>query len=142
MSKFSRFMKQNKVTKKNEMHAVTKFLTDEQGNPLQWEFKHITSQEHDAIRDRCMIDVPITGKPNAFRPKLNTSKYINEMIIASVVDPDLYNAELQNSYSVKEPSELLYAMVDDPGEYQNLGAWVQQFQGFKSLDDKVEEAKN
>ncbi|MDE6985037.1 MAG: hypothetical protein K2O99_10980, partial [Lachnospiraceae bacterium] len=35
------------------------------------------------------------------------------------------------------------AMVDNAGEYQELTVWMQKFQGFtKSLDDKVEEAKN
>ena len=39
--------------------------------------------------------------------------------------------------------ELLYAMVDDAGEYQELSVWMQKFQGFtKSLDEKVDEAKN
>lgn len=41
MSKFSKFMKANKKVKANEMHPVTKSLCDEQGNPLDWEFKHI-----------------------------------------------------------------------------------------------------
>ena len=35
------------------------------------------------------------------------------------------------------------ALVDDSGEYSDLCAWMQKFQGFsKTLDDKVEEAKN
>ena len=65
------------------------------------------------------------------------------MITASTVTPDLYNAELQDSYGVQTPEELVYAMVDDAGEYQELSAWIQKFQGFtKTLDDKVDEAKN
>ena len=41
------------------------------------------------------------------------------------------------------PEELVYAMVDDAGEYQELSVWMQQFQGFtKGFDEKVEEAKN
>ena len=57
--------------------------------------------------------------------------------------PDLYDAELQDSYGVKTPEDLLLAMVDSPGEYNDLAAYVQKFQGFDvSLDDKVQEAKN
>ena len=52
-----------------------------------------------------------------YRPKMQTSKYIQKMIVASVVMPDLYDAELQDSYGVKTPEDLLFAMVDDPGEY-------------------------
>ena len=46
MSKFSRFMKANKVERKNEFHAPTDTLMDENGNPLDWEFKPLTSKEN------------------------------------------------------------------------------------------------
>jgi hypothetical protein len=142
MSKFSQFMKANKKVKENEMHPATTSLCDENGNPLEWEFKHITSRENENIRERCTIEVPVTGKPNMYRPKVQSSKYIQQMIIASVVFPDLYDAELQDSYGVKTPEDLLFAMVDDPGEYNDLAAYVQKFQGFNtSFDDKVDEAK-
>lgn len=143
MSKFSKFMKANKVEKKNEMYAATKSLCDENGKPLEWEFRHITSKENESLRDDCTIDVPVTGKPNMFRPKIQSGKYIQKMITASVVMPDLYDAELQDSYGVSTPEDLLLAMVDDPGEYNELAAFVQGFQGFNvSFNDKVEEAKN
>lgn len=143
MSKFSRFMKSNKIEKENGFYAPTKSLCDENGNPLEWEFKHITSKESDGLRDECTIDVPVTGKPNMFRPKLQSSKYAQKMIAASVVMPDLYDKELQDSYGVTTPEELVLAMVDDPGEYNDLVAFVQKFQGFNvSFEDKVEEAKN
>ena len=143
MSKFARFMKANKVTKNNELHAVTKTLCDENGNALEWEFRHLTSKENEDIRESCTIDVPITGKPNLYRPKLKTSMYIRKLIAASVVSPDLYDAELQDSYGVKTPEDLMLAMVDDPGEYNDLAGYVQKFQGFDtSFEDKVDEAKN
>ena len=143
MSKFSKFMKANKIEKKNEMYAATKSLCDENGKPLEWEFRHITSKENEGLRDDCTIDVPITGKPNLFRPKTQSSKYIQKMIAASVVMPDLYDKELQDSYGVTTPEELLLAMVDDPGEYNDLLSFVQKFQGFNvSFNDKVDEAKN
>ncbi|CUP26058.1 XkdN-like protein [Flavonifractor plautii] len=143
MSKFAKFMKENKVAKENEMHPVTKSLCDENGKPLEWEFRHISSKENETIRESCTIEVPVTGKPNMYRPKMKSSLYIQKMIIASVVMPDLYDAELQDSYGVKTPEDLLFAMVDDPGEYNELAAYVQKFQGFNvSFDEKVDEAKN
>lgn len=142
MSNFSRFMKANKAVKKNERYAATKSLCDENGKPLEWEFRHISSEENESLRDECTIDVPVTGKPNMFRPRLQTGKYIRKMIAASVVMPDLYDKELQDSYGVADPDALLLAMVDDPGEYSNLAAFVQKFQGFDvSFSDKVDEAK-
>lgn len=143
MSKFSQFMKANKTVRENGFYPATKSLCDENGNPLEWEFKPITSKENEEIRESCTIEVPITGKPNMFRQKVKTSLYIQRMIAASVVMPDLYDAELQDSYGVKTPEDLLLAMVDDPGEYNDLAAFVQKFQGFNvSFEDKVNEAKN
>lgn len=143
MSEFSRFMKSNKIARENEKFSPTDSLMDEKGNPLEWEFKHISSKEDESLRESCTMEVQVTGKPNLFRPKMNSSKYMSKMIVASTVSPDLYDVELQDSYGVKTPEELVYAMVDDAGEYQGFMSWIQKFQGFtKTLDDKVEEAKN
>ena len=136
-------MKSNKIEKKNGFYAPTRSLCDENGKPLEWEFRHITSKENDGLRDDCTIEVPVTGKPNMFRPKVQSSKYMQKMVAASVVVPDLYDKELQDSYGVTTPEELLLAMVDDPGEYNDLLSFVQKFQGFNvSFNDKVDEAKN
>ena len=143
MSQFTRFMKKNKIQKENTTYAATKSLTDEKGEPLLWTIKPLSTKENEAIRDECMVEVPVKGKPNMFRPKLNTSKYLCKMLVACVAEPNLYDKELQDSYGVKTPEDLLFAMVDDAGEYQDLCVWLQKFQGFtKTLDEKVEEAKN
>lgn len=143
MSKFGQFMKSNKVQKTNGFYAPTASLTDENGKPLEWEFRHISSKENETLRESCTIEVQVTGKPNLFRPKLNTSQYLSKMIVAATVTPDLYDAELQDSYGVKTPEDLLFAMVDDAGEYQDFSVWMQKFQGFtKTFEEKVDEAKN
>ena len=143
MSNFSRFMKANKVVRENTTYPATKSLVDENGKPLEWVIKPLTTAENEAIRESCMTEVQVTGKPNMFRPKLNTSKYIAKMVVASVLEPDLYDSNLQDSYGVKTPEELLQEMVDDPGEYNDFVAFVQNFNGFNTtLEDKVEEAKN
>ena len=143
MSKFSKFMKANKIEKKNGFYAPTKSLCDDNGKPLEWEFRHISSKINEELRDECTTDVPVTGKPNLFRPKTQLSKYIQKMIAASVVMPDLYDKELQDSYGVTTPEELLLAMVDNPGEYNDLASFVQKFQGFNvSFEEKVDKANN
>lgn len=143
MSDFSRFMKKNKITKKNTVFPATKSLVDEKGEPLQWVIKPLSTKENDNIRDACMIDVHVKGKPNMYRPKLDTSKYIAKMLCACVAEPNLYDKELQDSYGVMTPEELLKEMIDDPGEYQDFASFVQDYNGFNtSLEDKIEEAKN
>ena len=143
MSNLSRFMKSNKKKRENEFYAPTTSLTDEKGKPLNWEFKPISSKDNERLRDECTVDVQITGKPNMYRQRLNTSQYLVKLIAACVVTPNLYDKELQDSYGVRKPEDLIYEMVDNSGEYQELCMWVQKYQGFtKTLDEKVEDAKN
>ena len=143
MSNFNRFMKSNKIVKENTTFAATKSLTDEDGKPLLWTIKPLTTAENENIRESCMIEVPVTGKPNMFRPKLNTAKYIAKMVAASVAEPNLYDKDLQDSYGVMTPEDLLKEMIDDPGEYNDFVAFIQEYNGFNTtLEDKVEEAKN
>ena len=143
MSNFNRFMKANKITKENTTFAATKSLLDEEGNPLKWTIKPLTTKENERIRDDCMIEVPVTGKPNMFRPKLDTSKYMSKILCASVVEPNLFDKDLQDSYGVMTPEDLLKEMIDDPGEYTTFMTFIQEFNGFNTtLEDKVEEAKN
>lgn len=142
MSNFSKFMKANKIQKQNVFHAVTKSLMDENGEPLLWELKPLTTKENEAIREACTVDVPVKGKPNMYRPKTDMNKYQTKLMCAAIVSPDLNNAELQNSYGVMSAEDLLKEMVDDPAEYTDLMLFVQQISGFKTLQDEVEEAKN
>ena len=140
MSKFARFMKANKIKKENGFYAATKSLCDENGQPLQWEFRHVSSREVEAMREECMGDVSL-DKGGAMPMKM--SGYVSKLIAAAVVEPDLQNTELQDSYGVITPEDLLLAMVDDPGEYNRLGIWIQKFLGLNvRFDDMVEEAKN
>jgi hypothetical protein len=142
MSSLSLFFKKNKKQKENVKYAATKSLCDESGKPLEWTLRALTTSENDEIRDSCTIDVPITGKPNQFRPKLNTSKYLSKLISKTVVYPNLYDKELQDSYGVMTPEELIKEMIDDPGEYSALLQFVQKLNGFTDINSDIEEAKN
>jgi len=77
------------------------------------------------------------------RPKVDTSKYIGQIIAAAVVVPDLYDKELQDSYGANTPEELLKEMIDNPTEYNEFTVFVQGYNGFDvSLNDKIDEVKN
>ena len=68
---------------------------------------------------------------------------MTKQIAASVVFPNLLDAELQDSYGVKTPEALLKEMVDDPTEFAEFATFVREFSGFdESINDAVEEAKN
>lgn len=137
------FLKENKKVKETTTYPATKSLCDENGNPVLWTIKAITTEEEEKIRDACTVEIQIKGKPNAYRPKLLTSKYLAKLMCASVVEPDLYNKELQDSYGVMTPEELVKLMIDNPGEYNDFANFIQSYNGFdETLQDKVKEAKN
>lgn len=142
MSKFSMFMKANKIQKQNVKYAVTKSLMDENGEPLLWEIRPLTTKENEAIRESCTTEVPVKGKPNLYRPRVNMNAYQTRMICAAVVFPDLNDVDLQNSYGVMSAEDLIKEMVDDPAEYSDLMIFIQEISGFKTLQEEVDEAKN
>ena len=139
---FEAFMKRNKIKKPNTKFVATKSLVDENGKPLEWEIKALTTREAEKIREACTIEIPVKGKPGMYRPKLNTDMYTTKMVAAAIVYPDLYNAELQNSYGVATPEDLIKEMVDSPAEYMDMVNFVQNYSGFETMQEKVDEAKN
>ncbi len=137
------FLKENKKALVTKKYAPTKSITDEKGKPVEWTFKAISESVLEEIREECTKNVPVTGKPGQYIPKVNTNKLGRMMITRCVVEPDLQNIELQDSYGVNNPEALLMAMVDLPGEYANLQAFVSELCGFDvTMEEKVEEAKN
>ena len=78
-----------------------------------------------------------------FTKKLFRLRNVNSCFQPVSEEKILYDKELQDSYGVMTPEDLAFAMVDDPGEYNDFCEWLQKFQGFtKTLDEKVDEAKN
>ena len=137
------FLKGNKKEKKTTMYAATKSLCDEKGKPVEWEIKALSTEDNEKIREECTYEVQVTGKPNMFRPKVDTRKLIAKMIAASVVFPNLNDAQLQDSYGVTTPEDLLVKMVDNPSEYNDFANFVQNYSGFDvDINAKVEEVKN
>ena len=139
MSKFSRFLKENKAVRENVKYVPTKSFTDENGNPIEWT---LTTKEAEAMRDKYTKDVPILGKPNQFKQQLDVAKYNASLIAKSVVEPNLNDAELQDSYGVKTPEALIVEMIDNPGEYSQFLVFVTELNGFTDINDDVEKAKN
>lgn len=139
MSNFSAFMKQNKIERANTKYKATKSLCDENGVPLDWEIKPLDSQLVSTIRGKC---TKLKQVGNQVITEVDQQKFEVTLIAASVVYPNLEDAELQNSYGVYTPTDLIYAMVDNPNEFGNFLTFIQEFNNFETIDEKVEQAKN
>ncbi len=143
MSNFELFMKANKVKRENIFIAATKSILDKDGKPVMWEVRHLSTKEANVIREDCTTEIQVKGKPGMFRNKFNTNEYLCKLASSAVVFPDLNDKALQDSYGVMTPEELIVEMIDDPTEFSEFLNKIQNMSGLdKSLNDKVEEAKN
>lgn len=140
MSDLSLFLKEKKIKKENIKYKVTKSLCDDKGEPLEWELRAIKTKENEKIKNDCTTLKIVNGRQiTNFDNKLYTAK----IIVKAVVDPDLNNAQLQDSYGVKTAEDLLYEMVDNPTEFNALFEKVVEYSGFEVTDnEKVKVAKN
>ena len=143
MSNLSMFLKKNKKMRSNAFYPASASFVDENGKPIMWEVRPLTTAEDEVIRDECTVDVPIPGKKGQFRAKIDVNAYMAKQMVAAIVFPDLNNAELQDSYGVMTPDALLKEMIDDPSEYMEFASFIRENSGFdKDLTEEIEEAKN
>lgn len=146
-SRFSAFMAQNVEKIENRKVVVSDRFKDENGKPIEWEIRAIMEDENQAIQNKCFVNVPVPGKPGVYAREIDQTKYTNAMIAASVVYPDLNDAELQDSWakekndpSIKTPEKLLKVMLTSA----EMGTLASAVVNIKKTDEAelIEEAKN
>ena len=136
MSDFKMFMKENQIRRENQFYPATSSLLDRDGTPVLWEIKAINTAESEEIQNECM-----SFKDNKY--DFNYPLFINKLICACVVNPNLNDKDLQDSYGCFCPEELIKEMICSPGEYSALADFVQELCGFgENLDSKIKRAKN
>lgn len=129
----------NPIKVENAFVEVSNRFLDEDGKPIKWEIRAISSEENDRLtrkhtkRDR-------KTKQEIF----DRSSYINELVASAVVYPDLKNAELQKAYGVLGEVELLQKLLTVMGEFLTLSEEVQKLSGLflGEEEDVVTEIKN
>lgn len=142
MDELKNFMKENKEVKEDELFAVSESFKDAKGEPRKWRLRHISSKEYKKLTKDCTHEEQIPGKRDQYRTVVDQTKLTSLLCIAAVVFPDLRDKELQDSYGVKNPEDLLDAMVDSPGELTNLFVKITDMNEFdKDINDKVEKVK-
>lgn len=143
MGNLSLFLKSNKKKMENQEYAATKSLCDENGEPLKWTLQPVTTKISEKIREACTKEVPVHGKKGMYRQKFDSADYMAKVICESVVYPDLEDKQLQDSYGVMTPEELIVEMVDNPEEYNALAEFITNMSGLtETLQDAVDEVKN
>ena len=142
MSDFSMFMAGNAVKDEVVEYVASNRFKGKNGKPVAWKIQAIDSDLDEAIKKECTKRVPIVGKRGQYNQETDTDKYIGKLCVACTVFPNLNDAELQDSYGVKNADSLLKKMLK-PGEYTEYKAKVMEVNGYDmSMEELVDEAKN
>lgn len=130
------------VQEESRKVAVSKRFLDENGKPVEWELKAITSGQDEAIRKSCTKKIPVNGRSGHYTQETDFDKYLAAMTAACITYPNLNDKQLQDGYGVMGAAELLKVMLL-PGEYAELLKQVQTLNGYDTtMNELVDEAKN
>lgn len=134
----SAFFAQNATSEIIEEVVISKRFKDGD-KPIPWQVRSMTEEENEEIRKSAQRKVKDRGVVTI---DINQEDYLAKMVVASVVYPNLKDAELQKSYGVLGADKLLRKMLL-PGEYSALLQSVQSINGFdKDINDLADEVKN
>lgn len=140
MSDFSAFFAQNVESEIIEEVVISERFKDKEGKPIPWKIRGMSEEENEEIRKSSTKMDKVKGGVKV--PNLNTEQYLAKMAVASVVYPNLKDAELLKSYGVLAADQLLRKMLL-AGEYATLIEKVQEINGFdKDINDLVDDVKN
>nr|PZN50821.1 MAG: phage portal protein [Bacteroidota bacterium] len=140
MSNLKAFFAQNAKTEIVDEVIVSDRFKDEHGKPIPWKVRAITEAENEQLRKASTQFVK--GPGGRRTAEIQPDVYMAKVVVASVVFPDLKNAELQKSYGVIGAEDLLKKMLLS-GEYARLVQAVQEINGFdKDINELMDEVKN
>lgn len=133
------FFMQNAEQIPNKKVVISRRFKGEDGKPIEWELKALDAGTQQDIRTKAM-EMKATGGKNA-NVKMNYNTALSNILTAinAVVFPDLGDKDLQDSYGVKKPEELIGKMLL-PDEFDKL---IDEIGAFSESPEEIEEeAKN
>lgn len=136
------FLAQNVVKTEHERVQISnRFIDEETGEPEYWEIRALDSYEVDALEQKA-TSLKRVGKTDRWEAQTDQGKFALLTMTAAVVYPDLRDAELQDSFGVSNPEDLLCRMLK-PGERMRLIETCNRLNGYtQDLDSAVEQSKN
>lgn len=134
------FLKNN-VEIVNQVEYVASNRIKVGDEPVAWKINVLQNKVIDKLRNRYTKMIK-DGKTGVTREKFDSQGFNDAMLLESIVFPNLDDMELQDSWGVNDPLELVKAMLT-PGEYADLLNAVVEAQGFEvGMDEKVRAVKN
>jgi len=140
MRDLTAFLRCNAAAVENIFFTASGRFTSEDGAPLRWELRCVSSTEDEEIRRTATRRT--SGSRGQSASETDVSLYLGRLAARCTVFPDLHDKELQDSYGVMGADNLLRAMLT-PGEYTEYLRQVQKICGFDvPFEQLVDEAKN
>lgn len=103
-----------------------------------WKIKSITEKENASIRKSCTIKKK--NRQGQSSNEFDNERYMSALVAKCVVEPDLYNAQLQEHYGSQGNPALAVQEMLTSGEYALLMEAIQEINDFDA-DLDVNEAK-
>lgn len=118
--------KEQRISQIEKEIIVSKRVKDSNGNPIKWKIKAMTDEQYDALLEKHKTNQIVNGE---LVEKFNRVSWQSELIVESVIDPDLRNDKLCTAYGTHDPIEAIRKMLT-PGEYLNLVKQVLAINGY------------
>ena len=140
----------------NEDTIVTipgiKTFSDESGKPIDMKIRVITTADLTRIRKAChtrKIAKDAKGKPIfkdgsiQYDDQYDGNAMTDQMIVQSLVFPDLHDKELLEFYGCNESVELVHNLFRRFEDYTYISEKIQEVSGISATGDEIiDEAKN
>lgn len=149
LESFLKLGKESKVKKISELSKqviISKRFTNDDGNYLPFTIKAMDEDTLEVLNQKYNKTKIVDG---VLVEQFDRVGWQSELLVESVVDPDLKNTDLCKQYGTMDPTQLVRKMLL-PGEYlkllkevMTLNGYYDDFSNFSKKDEEIlEVAKN
>ena len=137
------FLKQNKKKREPIKIYVSDLWVDENGEPIPFILKMISSKRAEEITEECQVPVIDPQTRRKIGQEVDQKLVQETILVESIVQPDLTDKETQASWDAKTPMESLTNMLDFDEKATLLKEFNKVFEPNEKLSEKSEkETKN
>lgn len=131
------FYKQNQVEAESIDYIASKRFVDDNGKPIPWRIRPVTAEEEARLRVQYSKENK-DKRTGVVTQTFDDTGYTLALTATGVVEPDLLNTKLQESYRVRGREALLQKMLY-AGELQSLALKVIEVSGLDDIENQKTE---
>lgn len=137
------FLKQNKKKQEDIKIVVSDNFVDDKGNPVPFVMRIISAEEADRLSETCMEPVIDPNTRRKVGSEINQKRLQQELLVNSIVYPDLNDQEMLDSWEAKTPAQLLDKMLNMDEKSILVREFDKHFTSSEQISNEAEiETKN